>query len=120
MNSIWAKPGLNLGLNPHPNGWRQTRHITTTMSAVAITEFDTAAGTAAAVHQERVTRRMKFPVLWLYREGLNARACAPPPALKRRINQAARHRHESMSAWIQEACLQLLSGEWPDVRFWTY
>lgn len=42
---------------------------------VAITEVDTAAGAGAVLHQERVTGGMKFPVLWLHREGLNAHSC---------------------------------------------
>lgn len=51
--SDWTVPGSNT--------WKDY---------VSISEVDGAAGPGAVVNNERVTGRIKFPALWLYREGL--------------------------------------------------
>ena len=42
---------------------------------VAIAEIDTRAGAGGVLHDEQVTGRIKFPALWLHREGLNPAEC---------------------------------------------
>ena len=67
---------------------------------VAIAEVDTAAGTGAVVHDERITGGMKFPVRWLLREGLNAQAC--------RIIRVV---GESMEPTLPDGCSILINSQ---------
>ena len=65
---------------------------------VAISEVDTAAG--AVVRHERTIGRMKFPIRWLHREGLNARSC--------RIIRVV---GESMEPTLPDGCSILVNHE---------
>ena len=74
-----------------PNAWRDY---------VAISEIDTAAGSGAVVHDERITGRIKFPTLWLYREGLNPTEC-----------RIIRVIGESMEPTLPDGCSILVNRE---------
>ena len=67
---------------------------------IAIAEVDTAAGTGAVVHDERITGQMKFPARWLRREGLNPEMC--------RIIRVV---GESMEPTLRDGCSILVNHE---------
>ena len=67
---------------------------------VGIMEIDTAAGAGAIVHEERITGRMKFPLRWLRREGLQAEAC-----------RIIRVIGESMEPTLPDGCSVLVNNE---------
>ena len=65
---------------------------------VGITEVNTAAGAGAIIHDERITGRMKFPLRWLRREGLQAEA-----------GRIIRVMEESMEPTLPDGCSGLVN-----------
>ena len=68
-------------------------------------EIHTTAGAGGVIQDERVTGRIKFPALWLHREGLNPAQC--------RIVRVA---GEAMEPALPDGCSILVNREQPERR----